>query len=76
MAAPGSNEQYTVEDGQAFAVTRDGHEHDEPTPLRRRFVARDEFVATSRDAAAPDIDAFRTDQAAAADQEATEPYEQ
>ncbi len=61
-----------VEGGQSFTVTRDGHQIGELIPLRRRrrFVARDEFVA-----ATVDIDAFRADQAAAADQEAIDPYE-
>ncbi|WP_208297905.1 type II toxin-antitoxin system Phd/YefM family antitoxin [Actinophytocola oryzae] len=40
-----------VEGGQSFTVTRDGHEIGELIPLRRRFVARDEFIAMSRNAA-------------------------
>lgn len=66
-----------VEGGQSFTVTRDGHEIGELIPLRRRrrFVTRDEFVAMSRNAATVNIDSFRADQAAAADQEAIDPYE-
>jgi len=38
-----------VEHGQAFTVTRDGHQIGEPVPIRRRrrFVSRQEFSATS-----------------------------
>ncbi|WP_460397336.1 type II toxin-antitoxin system Phd/YefM family antitoxin [Actinophytocola sediminis] len=65
-----------VEGGQSFTVTRDGHEIGQLIPLRRRrrFVARDEFVAMSRTAAFIDVEAFRTDQDAAADQEIVDPY--
>ncbi|MGQ0576067.1 MAG: type II toxin-antitoxin system prevent-host-death family antitoxin [Pseudonocardia sp.] len=65
-----------VEGGQAFVVTRDGRGIGELVPLRRRrrFVPRAEFVGMSR--TAPDIDlaAFRADQAAVCDDEATDPY--
>ena len=66
-----------VEGGQSFTVTRDGHEVGELIPLRRRrrFVARDEFVTMSRNAASLDINAFREDQTAAAEQEVLDPYE-
>lgn len=66
-----------VEGGQSFTVTRDGHEVGELIPLRRRrrFVARDEFVAMSRTAATIDVEAFRADQDAAADQDVLDPYE-
>ena len=59
-----------VERGQAFTVTRDGHRIGELVPLRqrRRFVSRAEFAAMSRSAPVIDADAFRADQAAAADQ--------
>jgi antitoxin (DNA-binding transcriptional repressor) of toxin-antitoxin stability system len=65
-----------VENGQAFTVTRDGHRIGELIPLRRRrrFVPRQEFAAMSRNAAAIDLDAFRADQDAAADQDQTDPY--
>jgi prevent-host-death family protein len=67
-----------VESGRSFTVTRDGHEIGELIPLRRRrrFVARAEFAAMSRNAAHADIDAFRADQEAALDQEPRDPYEQ
>jgi antitoxin (DNA-binding transcriptional repressor) of toxin-antitoxin stability system len=68
-----------VQSGQAFTVTRDGHQIGELIPLRRRrrFVPRSEFAAMSR--SAPDIsldslDAFRTDQDATAEQEPDDPY--
>jgi hypothetical protein len=58
-------------------VTRDGHPLGELIPLRRRrrFVARDEFAAMSRNAAVVDDDVFRTDQDAAADHDAVDLYE-
>lgn len=65
-----------VESGRSFTVTRDGHQIGELIPLRRRrrFVARDDFVAMSRNAATIDLNAFRADQDATADQEVTDPY--
>ncbi|MFL6052257.1 MAG: type II toxin-antitoxin system Phd/YefM family antitoxin [Actinoallomurus sp.] len=65
-----------VENGQAFTVTRDGHQIGELIPLRRRrrFVPREEFAAMSRGAPAIDIDAFRADQDAALDHEVADPY--
>src|ERR1700730_4646968 len=59
-----------VERGQSFTVTRDGHRIGALIPLRqrRRFVSRTEFAAMSRGASAVDLDAFRADQDAAADQ--------
>lgn len=65
-----------VEEGQSFTVTRDGHRIGELIPLRgrRRFVSRAEFTAASRTAATIDLDAFRTDQDAAANQELADPY--
>jgi prevent-host-death family protein len=58
-----------VENGQAFTVTRDGHQIGELIPLRRRrrFVPRQEFAAMSRSAPGIDIETFRTDQQAAFD---------
>ena len=58
-----------VENGQAFTVTRDGHQIGELIPLRRRrrFVPRQEFAAMSRSAPRIDIETFRTDQQAAFD---------
>lgn len=66
-----------VAGGQSFTVTRDGHEIGELIPLRRRrrFVARDEFTAMSRNAVSVDITAFRADQDAAVDSEAVDPHE-
>jgi prevent-host-death family protein len=66
-----------VESGRSFTVTRDGHRIAELIPLRRRrrFVARDEFAGTSRNAAAVELNAFRADQDAATDHETADPYE-
>lgn len=66
-----------VERGQAFTVTRDGHQIGELIPLRRRrrFVTREEFVAMSRSAPSIDLEAFRADQEAALEHRATDPYE-
>lgn len=66
-----------VESGQAFTVTRDGHQIGELIPLRRRrrFVPREEFTAMSEGAPAIAIDAFRADQDAALDHEAGDPYD-
>ena len=66
-----------VEHGQSFTVTRDGHRIGELIPLRRRrrFVPRDEFIAMSRNAPDADLEAFRADQDAAADNEPTSSYE-
>ena len=66
-----------VESGRSFTVTRGGHRIGELIPLRRRrrFVARDDFAAMSRNAASVDADAFRADQAITADQDAVDPYE-
>ena len=65
-----------VEHGQAFTVTRDGHQIGELIPLRRRrrFVPRMEFAAMSRGAPPINLDAFRADQNAAAEHEAGDPY--
>jgi prevent-host-death family protein len=66
-----------VEHGQSFTVTRDGHEIGELIPLRRRrrFVSREEFAAMSRNAPTINLEAFRADQDAAIDNEATSPYD-
>ena len=66
-----------VEGGQAFTVTRDGHHIGELIPLRRhrRFVPRMEFAAMSGNAPDIDLDAFRADQDAVADQDAADPYD-
>lgn len=66
-----------VQNGQAFIVTRDGHQIGELIPLRRRrrFVSRAEFAAMSHAASTVDPDAFRADQEAALDHEASSVYE-
>lgn len=66
-----------VEHGQSFTVTRDGHPIGELIPLRqrRRFVTRQEFTAMSRNAPDADVRAFRADQEAALDHEASSQYE-
>jgi prevent-host-death family protein len=66
-----------VQNGQAFTVTRDGHEIGELIPLRRRrrFVARQEFAAMSRSAPSISLDAFRADQDGTAGQEPDDPYD-
>lgn len=65
-----------VQNGQAFTVTRDGHEIGELIPLRRRrrFVSRQEFAAMSRGAPNLSVDAFRADQDAAADTDLDDVY--
>lgn len=65
-----------VQRGQAFTVTRDGHQIGELVPLRgrKRFVSRTEFAAMSRGAPAISIDAFRADQDALANQDVSDPY--
>lgn len=65
-----------VEGGQAFTVTRDGHQIAELIPLRRRrrFVTRQEFAAMSRTAPSVDLERFRTDQDAVIDHETDGPY--
>jgi prevent-host-death family protein len=66
-----------VENGQAFTVTRDGHQIGELIPLRRRrrFVPRQEFAAMSRSAPGIDIETFRDDQQAAIDHDTDSPYD-
>ena len=65
-----------VQNGQAFTVTRDGHQIGELIPLRRRrrFVSRQEFAAMSRSAPDLSVDAFRADQDAAADTDLDDAY--
>lgn len=66
-----------VQHGQSFTVTRDGHRIAELIPLRRRrrFVARQEFEAMSRNAPSVDIATFRADQDAVTDHEVAGPYD-
>lgn len=66
-----------VERGQSFTVTRDGHRIGELIPLRhrRRYVSREEFAAMSRNAPDINLETFRADQDAVADQELGSAYE-
>jgi antitoxin (DNA-binding transcriptional repressor) of toxin-antitoxin stability system len=66
-----------VQAGQAFTVTRDGHQIGELVPLRRRrrFVPRAEFAGMSKAAPEISIAAFRADQDAAVESESLDPYE-
>lgn len=66
-----------VQAGQAFTVTRDGHQIGELVPLRRRrrFVPRGEFAAMSRSAPGISLEAFRTDQEATVDTGTDDPYD-
>jgi antitoxin (DNA-binding transcriptional repressor) of toxin-antitoxin stability system len=65
-----------VQNGQAFTVTRDGHQIGELIPLRRRrrFVSRQEFAAMSRGAPNLSVDAFRADQDASTDPDLDDAY--
>jgi antitoxin (DNA-binding transcriptional repressor) of toxin-antitoxin stability system len=65
----------SVERGQAFTVTRDGHQIGELIPLRHRrtFVPRGEFL-TAAGASAIDLDRFRADLDAVVDNEVSDPY--
>jgi prevent-host-death family protein len=66
-----------VERGESFTVTRDGHRIGELIPLRqpRKFVTRQEFAAMSRNSPAVDLETFRADQDATADQDSHGAYE-
>jgi antitoxin (DNA-binding transcriptional repressor) of toxin-antitoxin stability system len=65
----------SVERGQAFTVTRDGHQIGELIPLRRRrtFVPREEFLASAHGSAI-DPDRFRNDLDALVDNGVSDPY--
>lgn len=65
-----------VEQGESFAVTRDGHRIGELVPLRRRrrFLSRADFARGSELAPAIDLAGFRADQDAAFGQELSDPY--
>lgn len=65
----------SVERGQSFTVTRDGHQIGELIPLRRRrtFVPAEEFLA-GRTTGWIDPDRFRSDLDAVVDDELTDPY--
>lgn len=66
----------SVEGGQSFTVTRDGHQIAELIPLRRRrtFVPREEFLAGPPMVEPVDINRFRADLDAHVDDELTDPY--
>jgi prevent-host-death family protein len=65
----------SVERGQAFTVTRDGHQIGKLVPLRHRrtFVPRGEFLAAAGTGSI-DADRFRTDIDAVIDNEVSDPY--
>lgn len=65
----------SVERGQTFTVTRDGHQIGELVPLRHRrtFVPRGEFLADAGTGSI-DLDRFRTDLDAVIDNEVSDPY--
>jgi len=63
-----------VERGTSFTVTRDGRPLGQLTPLRHRFVTREQFASASASATTPDLDRFRADQAAWVEAEMGDPY--
>jgi len=63
-----------VERGESFTVTRDGRPMGQLTPLRRRFVTREQFVLQGASAAMPDLDRLRADQAAWVDGDVGDAY--
>lgn len=65
----------SVERGQAFTVTRDGHQIGELVPLRRRrtFVPRSEFLI-SAGAGSVDPQRFRSDLDAVIDDDIPDAY--
>jgi antitoxin (DNA-binding transcriptional repressor) of toxin-antitoxin stability system len=67
----------SVERGQSFTVTRDGHQIGELIPLRqpRTFVSREQFLAGYHDSGPIDLDRFRADLDIVIDNEASDPYE-
>ena len=64
----------SVERGQAFTVTRDGHRIGELIPIRHRhtFVPRGEFLAAAG-ASTIDLDRFRADLDAVIDNDLSDP---
>jgi len=66
----------SVERGQSFTVTRDGHHIGELVPLRRRrtFVPRETFLAGSLGPRPVDPDRFRADLDALTGEESLDPY--
>lgn len=66
----------SVEHGERFIVTRSGTPIGELVPLqRRRFVTREQFVATSENAPPIDVERFRSDLDAVIDTGVSDPYE-
>jgi antitoxin (DNA-binding transcriptional repressor) of toxin-antitoxin stability system len=65
----------SVERGQAFTVTRDGHQIGELVPLshRRTFVPRGEFLGAAGTGPL-DPDRFRAELDAVIDNEVSDPY--
>lgn len=65
----------SVERGQTFTVTRDGHQIAELVPLRHRrtFLPRGEFLAGAGTSPI-DPERFRTDLDAVIDSEVSDPY--
>lgn len=66
----------SVEHGQSFTVTRDGHRIGELVPLRRRrtFIPREAFLAGSLGPRPVDVDRFRADLDRLTVQETLDPY--
>ena len=66
----------SVENGQSFTVTRDGHQIAELIPLRKRrtFVPREEFLAGPTVIDPVDVDRFRADLDGDVDQGVADPY--
>jgi len=63
-----------VECGTSFVVTRDGRPMGQLVPLRRRFVTKTQFVASSATAAVIDPDQLRTDVTTGLDFDLGDPY--
>ncbi|MCL2849736.1 MAG: type II toxin-antitoxin system prevent-host-death family antitoxin [Micrococcales bacterium] len=63
-----------VEGGESFVVTRNGRPMGQLVPLRRRFVTRAQFVASSATAPVVDPDRLRVDVAAVLDLDLDDPY--
>jgi len=63
-----------VEGGTSFTVTRGGRPMGQLVPLRRRFVTREQFTASSATAAVIDPDWLRSDVATGLDLDLSDPY--
>ena len=63
-----------VEGGKSFTVTRAGRPMGQLVPLRRRFVTKTQFTASSSAAAVIDPDQLRADVAAGLDLDLSDPY--